>query len=833
MGVNRVGDFGTVAAVPRRSEHPTARASERLLAATIVAAPLAAGGFRLQVLPVLAALALAAFSAMLYASRRAGRPLHGTVFLVGLLVLAAWTALQAIPLSGGLLEALSPRAAEVRAFVGEGGSISYEPGATWREVAKLLLYAIVACVAFERARVRRSIDVVAHPLLVAAVTTSLIAIVHRVLGIEQLFGLIEARGGSTGQMLTTFVNPNHAAGFMALSALTAIGLALDASERPRRIGLLALAGVFGGVSVFVLSRGGMIALGCGLALFACIASLKRRAFEGKTRRPLNVALLVTALVVPTLGLLWRMRDVLADFGVGRDAATLGFDEKLAAVRDSVPMIQDHPWFGVGRGAYVSIYTAYKTSPLQLTFAFPENLAAQLTSEWGVVFGAAALCSLITALVIRLRSVASWTTLGALCGVAAVVVQNAVDFSLEMPGVAIPVVAILSAAGARAVRTKRIELRRRWGAFAGVAVASIALTIGLAVAYGDLFDDLRSIEEHETQSLLARHPASALVTARLAYRAETADPPQLAEALRLANRTMYLAPRYADGHVLTGRLLIRAGYRRQGFGELRRAWALAPSARGALIAYVIALAKSGDEVVRAIPRRDPALDVIDEMEASRAIAELAKSDRAYWADAVIAALGPVDALDPASLTTVALAATKTGSIAFALDALTRRLARAPDDEAARIAKTRLLVKDRRIDEARHALEGVEVRADNAKAVLPLVVQLAVEQEDFAAAREAVEELERLAPPTLSDVGRLALLRSSVEQAAGSPARALDALDDGLSRDPSHIGLRLRRAQLLRQIGRLEAAKVDVELVLRRAPDHAGARRLLQALSTSKP
>ncbi|MEQ8277352.1 MAG: O-antigen ligase family protein [Deltaproteobacteria bacterium] len=817
--------------MPRRSEHPMARVSERLLAATIIAAPLAAGGFRLQVLPVLAALALAAFATMVYALRKSGRPLHATVFVVSLVVLAGFTALQAIPLPAGLLETLSPHAAEVRAFVAPGGSLSYEPGATWREAAKLILYAIVAMVAFERARVNKSVAVVAYPLMIAAVTTAFIAIVHRALGIERIFGLIEARGGSTQKMLTTFVNPNHAAGFMALCALTAVGLALDSDERPRRVGFLALAGVFGGVSVLVLSRGGLVALAFGLLLFGAIAFVRSRRERGKGR--LSASLLVTALVIPTLGVVWRMRDVLADFGFGRDRATLGFDEKLAAVRDAVPMVEDHLWLGIGRGAYASVYTGYKTSPLQLTFAFPENLVAQLLGEWGVVVGVAALVGLAVLVVVRLRLAPTWTALGATCGVAAIVVQNAVDFSLEMPGVAIPVVAILAATGARAVKTKRIDLRRRWGAFAAIATVVLAAPIALAVVNGDLFDDLDNISRHDAETLLARHPASALVTARLAYRAETAEPPRLQEAIRLASRTMYLAPMYADGHVLTGRLLIRANHRRQGFGELRRAWALSPSARGPLIDYVIALAKSGGEVVRAIPRRDPALDVLDELEAARAITRLVQAKRDDWAAQVIEALGPVAQLEPESLTVVALAATKTSSTSYALGALERRLDLSPDDEPARIAMTRLLLEARRIREARQILDGIDVRADNAKAVLPLAVQLAVADEAFDDARAAVDDLERLAPPTRADASRLALLRAQVEQAAGSPARALSALDAALARDTSHIGLRLRRAQLLRQLGRLDAARVDAQFVLRRAPEHAGAQRLLEALGGAKP
>ena len=829
--------------MPRRIEHPSARVGERLLGATIVVAPLAAGGFRLQVLPLLAALAIAAFLATLYGSHRAGRPLHAFVLLGALLLLAGFTAFQAIPLPASLLELLSPRAAELR---GGGGPLSYEPGATWREAGKLLVYALVAVVAFERVRarkrssrregdVRAALGIVAYPIVIAGITAAGIAIVHRVLGIERLFGLIEARGGSTAKMLTTFVNPNHAAGFMGLAALTAVGLALDATERPRRIGLLAVAALFGGVSVLVLSRGGLVALFVGILIFAVVAYLERRTLAVDERSPISPAFVGTALLLPIVGVLWRAKDVLADFGLAGEKRSLGFEEKVAAVRDAVPMIEDHPWFGIGRGAYVSVYTAYKSSPLQLTFAFPENLAAQLASEWGVVVGAIALFGLVTAVVIRLRRVASFTALGALSGVAVIVVQNAVDFSLEMPGVAIPVVAILAGAGARIVQTKRVSVRRpsTAGLVAFAPTAAIVGVIVLAFRGGDLFDDLDRIAHVEpdvAQELLARHPSSALVAARAAYAAETADPPRLDDAIRLASRAMFLAPTYADGHLLAGRLLVRSGHRHQGFGELRRAWALAPSSRGAWIDHVIALARSADEVVRAIPRRDPELDIIDEHEASRAITQLMLRDRAHWADAVIEALGPVEDLDADALTTVALAATKTGSTGYALAVLSRRLADEPDDEAARIAKARLLIKDERIPEARAVLAAIRVDADNAKRVLPLVLRLALATKDYDEARRAVDELERHALPTLAESGRLAGMRADVERAAGSSAKALHALDDALARDTGNIPLRLKRAVILYESGRTAESRVDAEFVLRRAPNHAGAKRLVEAIAT---
>lgn len=804
----------------RRSEHSAAAVSERLLGATIVAAPLAAGGFRLQVLPVLATLAILAYVTTLYASRRAHRPLHLGVLVVGLFVLGVFTMLQAIPLPEGLLAVLSPRAAEVRSFVGAGpgGPITYEVGATWREAAKLFLYTIVAIVAFERCRATKSLRIVAYPVVIAGLATALIAVIHRALGIERLFGLIEARGGSTSQMLTTFVNPNHAAGFMALAALTSVGLALDEEHRPRRIGLIAVAGLFAAVSVLVLSKGGVVALVLGVGVFGVAAFSRRRSLGAATP-----ALVGTLLAVPIAGVLWRADAVIAEF---TDERTFGLDEKLAAMRDAIPLVLDHTWLGVGRGAYVSVYTAYKTSPLQLTFAFPENLAAQLASEWGLVFGAAALLGLITAIVFRVMRAPSWTALGASCGVFAVAVQNAVDFSLEMPGVAVLVAALVAGAGSKFVSTRRIGLQTSGAVVAAVPVVLLVASIAFAFRGGDLFDDLAAIDERPREVLLARHPASALIAARLAYRAEQAEPPDLAVAIRLANRAMYLAPTYADGHTLAGRLLVRGGHRRQGFGELRRAWALSPSARGPLIDQVIALARSPAEVLRAVPRRDEALDIVDEREAARVVTRLVEKKKPEWGRAVLASLAPIDELDAEGLTTLALAATRTGTAAYARKILARRLEVTPQDTAARIVLARSWMTERDFTRATKVLAGVEVTEDNAKEVWSLRYRLAMASKDFDAGRKALDELDARVGPTLAGQARLANQRADLERAAGRRGKALEALDAVLARNPSDVSLRMKRAIILFEEGRRSEARVDAEFVLRRQPDHVGAKRLVE-------
>ena len=105
------------------------------LSICVAGSALAAGGWRLEILPLVALFAYAAFllealSSDLSRSRSefAGVP----TIVLGLLALAGITALQAVPLPSWLLGLLSPKVDELRRFVVGvgGGPLSYEPAAS-------------------------------------------------------------------------------------------------------------------------------------------------------------------------------------------------------------------------------------------------------------------------------------------------------------------------------------------------------------------------------------------------------------------------------------------------------------------------------------------------------------------------------------------------------------------------------------------------------------------------------------------------------------------------------------------------------------------------------
>ena len=490
------------------------------------------------------------------------------------------------------------------------------------------------------------------------------------------------------------------------------------------------------------------------------------------------------------------------------------------------MVGDHFGFGIGRGAFVSVYPQYKTSPLQLTFAFPENLVAQFFAEWGIIIGLAALVGLVWAVLARFETTDP-LSIGALAGVSAVLVQNFVDFSLELAGMAIPVAVVLGATSEAIGRGH--DLRRFGPALLAVPAVILAATLGLAFTGGDLDLDLKALARHvearpdsvpdDVEPTWRRHPANPLISAQVAYLYETAEPPDLTRALKAANRTLYLAPTYADAHLLTGRILLRQGYRSQGLLSIRQAWRIADN-RPDLIRHAVALCRDAGEVWQTVPRADEVFDRPDGRALALAARVLGAAGRTPTAVELLSRPYDDSAASSVELDALIAARTRFGLHDLTLSALQYRRAMDGQSVDLLLAEVRVLLRLDRVDDARNALDAHKGRLT--KRGLRLAFDVALASGDLGRAREALETLrQRTAGGFEEDQVMMAVRLHLAEK---KPHAALDALNDGLGEYPGSVSMRLQRARLLLKIGRPRRAKTDVRLALRRAPDDPQARAL---------
>lgn len=178
-----------------------------------------------------------------------------------------------------------------------------------------------------------------------------------------------------------FPNRNHSACYFAMAVLIGAGCLARSGER-KHFGLLAASALLVGVLLFALlrtqSRGGVVALGAGLAVFLGVVLIKLR-----SRQALAVAL-AAALLVGGLGLLAGGQTLKRFAGTG-----LPTDDSAAARvvvwKNAAAMWRDAPLLGHGLGAFVAVFPMYQQLEMEeVRVKHPESSWLQWLNELGLV-----------------------------------------------------------------------------------------------------------------------------------------------------------------------------------------------------------------------------------------------------------------------------------------------------------------------------------------------------------------------------------------------------------------------------------------------------------------
>ena len=111
-----------------------------------------------------------------------------------------------------------------------------------------------------------------------------------------------------------------------------------------------------------------------------------------------------------------------------DLQAIHEEAKVEVWKQSLPMLADFPLFGIGRGAFPSIFKRYQSGQYQQTFTHAENEALQMLVDWGPVLGGCILLGFIASFLLGLRRVRNSTCLaGCLVGIFGILCHNLVDF----------------------------------------------------------------------------------------------------------------------------------------------------------------------------------------------------------------------------------------------------------------------------------------------------------------------------------------------------------------------------------------------------------------------
>lgn len=399
---------------------------------TLIVAPQLLGGvfpWAVAIICVLAGTAgiLASRQVEIISVRRRSVTLLDWMMVIAL----AWTGLQLVPMSGTLVGFLVPESVDAwrsnATLFGESPRslipMSLDPGATRLEVAKgcaivaVFLAARVLTASHQRRRVLRGVAA-------SAIAMALVAFAHKLAGATDVFGMYTPVYASS-RLLAPLMNENHLGGMMAMGSPIAIGLAMDAKAIEERIGWAAGGGVCALAGILSFSRGGILALAIGMAVFMAVYTARLSRRHGSILRSRTVPILfIGALAIILLAVGLQGSDLGRELSHRHNIAP-----KFAGAVAALPVIASHPIAGVGRGAFSAAFVDEQGT--EKRFFYSENLPVQWASEWGLPITLALLVVIIWSIARGFRLRRSHAHLGGLAGLVAIGTHQLADFSLSL------------------------------------------------------------------------------------------------------------------------------------------------------------------------------------------------------------------------------------------------------------------------------------------------------------------------------------------------------------------------------------------------------------------
>ena len=533
------------------------------------------------------------------------------------IVLIAWTAIQAMPMPLSWVRVIAPANGDIwyHALDALGqpppkwASLSLDPGASWIEALKGVSYLSVMLAGCAVAS-KRGASFGVGTVFVTALLCSATTVAHGLLGLDKVFGVYEPHYRFSTWHIGPFLNPNHLAAYLNLG--TMCGLALVLMRKPVVPPWLASLGVMLliGSTVTSASRGAVVLLPLGLAALAVLTAYHARRHDARAyMRPARLLAMGAVGIgggLAALGLTTGQLQELLDKDLG----------KLSMFSWGRPLIAEHRWVGIGRGAFETVFPAFNKVPGHTTFTHPENLIVQWVAEWGIVVGLGA--GLAMAWAMRPQSVGARRSLlmaGAWTGIVLLLLQNLVDFNLELPSVGMAVALLIGSFWGDASRTGHgIEpdetSRRTWlvplAAGAATTIWLLALTQGLKTPFADR-EALFALSKQPPlgrdayhpmlRAAILRHPAEPyfpLVAAERAWRMRDEDP------VPYLQRTLERAATYGRAHLLLAEILAAQGAVGQAMMALRMAIGDDPALIGPAVRFALRWTNDRDFLWKVLP-----------------------------------------------------------------------------------------------------------------------------------------------------------------------------------------------------------------------------------------
>lgn len=244
--------------------------------------------------------------------------------------------------------------------------------------------------------------------------------------------------------------------------------------------------------------------------------------------------------------------------------------KLDLSRQAFRLVPAFPIFGVGRGAFESVFPAFRSDTGHIVYSHPENIVAQWMTEWGVVPALLAFGVLLVALRPSAALARSPRAAGAWTAIVCVAVQNLVDFGSEFPAVVLALTTCAAIVTGGTSGEGEPRLLDGWARRPSLVVATslvaaaASAVLMLPTMHHELFDDRAALHasaldpslgrvefERRAEAAMLRHPAEPYLPFTGALHAVRAADGSL---LPWIERTLDRAVVYGPAHLLLARWL---------------------------------------------------------------------------------------------------------------------------------------------------------------------------------------------------------------------------------------------------------------------------------------
>jgi len=373
------------------------------------------------------------------------------------------------------------------------GSIAIDPGAARETILRLITYAGVFFLAIQLCRARAYAKIALWSLTIAGTIYAVYGLVMQLGHFDMV--LWYEKWAYPGSLTSTFVNRNSFAAYCGLTLIASLALLSHLSDKSLRHGVFSRFGLLHFVEtatlgpylllvstvvittalLFTQSRGGFGATFVGAIALALSLRLAGRQRRAAGRLPIfALSLVIGAVILVSFsgsGLIGRVSDY-AGNETGRGV--------IYAL--TLRAIGDHPLLGVGLGGFHDTFQMYRDDRLDFlvaTFDRAHNTYLELALEIGlpafclmlaILIGIVAVCA--RGLLTRQRDfVYPAAGLGA---TALMALHSVVDFSLQIPAIAVAYALLLGTAYAQSFPTRRGAEQEAGSAERGSLLSRIAL-----------------------------------------------------------------------------------------------------------------------------------------------------------------------------------------------------------------------------------------------------------------------------------------------------------------------------------------------------------------------